>query len=95
MVATRTPLGLPCLLLRARRHDRVGAVMEAPGSWRTAPANAFIVGLKELPENDSSPLTHRHVYFGHCFKGQHGWKDLLARFVAGNGALLDMEFLND
>ena len=65
------------------------------GGWKTAPADNFIVGLKELPENDTSPLRHRHIFFGHCFKGQFGWKELLKRFVDGGGALLDMEFLND
>jgi len=65
------------------------------GSWRTAPTEYFIVGLKELPENDESPLKHRHIFFGHCYKYQKGWKELLARFSAGGGTLLDMEFLND
>lgn len=65
------------------------------GSWRTAPKDAFIVGLKELPEHDSTPLEHRHIFFGHCYKYQHGWREFLARFEAGGGVLLDMEFLND
>jgi saccharopine dehydrogenase (NAD+, L-lysine forming) len=33
--------------------------------------------------------------FGHCFKQQGGWKDLLARFERGQGLLLDIEFLHD
>ena len=73
----------------------VGAQLVEHGGWKTAPADNFIVGLKELPENDTSPLRHRHIFFGHCFKGQFGWKELLNRFVDGGGALLDMEFLND
>lgn len=69
--------------------------MVEPGTWKSAPADAYIVGLKELPENDSSPLVHKHIFFGHCYKQQAGWKDLLGRFVQGNGLLLDLEFLTD
>lgn len=51
--------------------------------------------MKELPENDDSPLNHTHIFFAHCFKNQGGWKELLHRFDAGNGTILDLEFLND
>jgi saccharopine dehydrogenase (NAD+, L-lysine-forming) len=51
--------------------------------------------LKELPENDDSPLHHTHIFFAHCFKTQAGWKELLQRFDAGKGTILDLEFLND
>ena len=51
-------------------------------------------GLKELPE-DGSSLEHTHIYFGHCFKGQDGWAELLKRFIEGNGTLYDLEFLLD
>jgi len=74
---------------------RAGARLVEKGSWRTAPTDFYIVGLKELPENDNSPLVHRHIFFGHCFKYQFGWKELLQRFTVGGGSLLDMEFLND
>ena len=73
----------------------VGATLVESGSWRTAPADAYIIGLKELPENDDSPLTHTHIMFAHCFKNQDGWKDVLSRFDRGNGTLLDLEFLAD
>lgn len=62
-------------------------------SWPTAPAEAFIVGLKELPSGESPLGTH--IYFGHAYKHQHGWEHLLNRFVAGGGALLDLEYLVD
>lgn len=66
------------------------------GSWKTsAPADAYIYGLKELPENDTSPLSHAHIMFAHCYKQQAGWKDVLTRFKSGNGTLLDLEFLVD
>lgn len=75
---------------------RVGCPLVEKLSWKTdAPADAYIVGLKELPENDDSPLHHTHIFFAHCFKNQGGWKELLHRFDAGNGTILDLEFLND
>lgn len=74
----------------------VGCPLVEKLSWKTdAPADAYIVGLKELPENDDSPLHHTHIFFAHCFKNQGGWKELLQRFDAGKGTILDLEFLND
>lgn len=75
---------------------RVGCPLVANSSWKTdAPADTYIVGLKELPENDNSPLHHTHIFFAHCFKNQGGWKELLHRFDVGKGTILDLEFLND
>ena len=59
------------------------------------PKDAIVIGLKELPENDSSPLEHTHIFFAHCYKQQAGWKEVLGRFVSGKGTLLDLEFLVD
>jgi saccharopine dehydrogenase (NAD+, L-lysine-forming) len=47
-----------------------------------------------LPE-DGTPLPHRHIMFGHAFKGQHSGRRLLERFRAGGGALYDLEYLVD
>ncbi|WP_208352209.1 saccharopine dehydrogenase [Pseudaestuariivita rosea] len=71
-----------------------GCQIAAAGSWRTAPADAIIFGLKELPE-DGSPLKHRHIMFGHAYKGQPAGQRLLARFKAGGGTLYDLEYLVD
>ena len=38
---------------------------------------------------------HRHIFFGHAYKGQDGAADLLRRFQAGGGSLLDIEYLVD
>eukprot|EP01135_Chromosphaera_perkinsii_P012198 Nk52_evm17s2612 gene=Nk52_evmTU17s2612 len=79
-----------------QEYAEAGCELTATGSWQTqAPKDVFIIGLKELPEGDVTPLQHRHIFFGHCYKGQEGWKDLLARFMSGGGQLYDMEFLND
>ncbi|KAI9339213.1 hypothetical protein DFJ73DRAFT_846994 [Zopfochytrium polystomum] len=76
-------------------YAEAGATLVETGAWRKAPLDAYIIGLKELPENDDSPLPHAHIMFAHCFKGQDGWKDVLERFGKGNGTLLDLEFLVD
>jgi saccharopine dehydrogenase (NAD+, L-lysine-forming) len=76
------------------RYARVGAQIVTEGAWRAAPDDAVIFGLKELPA-DSSPLRHDHIMFGHAYKGQPDGPALLARFAAGGGALLDLEYLVD
>ncbi|QYX57264.1 saccharopine dehydrogenase [Roseovarius sp. SCSIO 43702] len=63
-------------------------------SWPDAPDDAVIFGLKELPE-DGTPLRHRHIMFGHAYKGQHSGRALLERFAAGGGTLYDLEYLVD
>lgn len=35
------------------------------------------------------------MQFAHCYKGQGGWADVLARFPRGGGTLYDLEFLQD
>ncbi|NRB33215.1 MAG: saccharopine dehydrogenase [Rhodobacteraceae bacterium] len=71
-----------------------GCATAAEGSWRQAPEDAIIFGLKELPE-DGTPLTHRHIMFGHAYKGQPAGQELLRRFRAGGGTLYDLEYLVD
>jgi saccharopine dehydrogenase (NAD+, L-lysine-forming) len=73
-------------------YKAAGCTIAAENSWPTAPAQAVIFGLKELPE-DGSPLTHRHLFFGHAYKGQAAGQRLLRRFKAGGGTLYDIEYL--
>ena len=104
-----TPEGAAALIARGIRvtveksHNRAipidgyraaGCGIAAENSWPDAPADAIIFGLKELPE-DGTPLPHRHIMFGHAFKGQHAGRRLLARFAAGGGTLYDLEYLVD
>lgn len=104
-----TPEGAAALIARGFRvtveesHARVlptgdyaaaGCAIALEGSWPSAPPDAIIFGLKELPE-DGTPLPHRHIMFGHAFKGQHAGRRLLERFRAGGGRLLDLEYLVD
>lgn len=74
--------------------EKVGAKLVPEHSWQFAPKERVIIGLKEL-EEATFPLIHEHVQFAHCYKDQHGWRDVLARFPAGNGVLYDLEFLKD
>ncbi len=76
------------------RYAEVGCAIVPAGSWTDAPADALILGIKELSEG-LAPLRHRHAFFAHAFKGQAGAAALLDRFAAGGGALHDLEYLTD
>lgn len=75
-------------------YRAAGCDIAPENSWPTAPQDAIIFGLKELPE-DGTPLPHRHIMFGHAYKGQHSGAALLRRFKAGGGTLYDLEYLVD
>ena len=75
-------------------YAKAGCEIVVENLWPKAPADAIIFGLKELPE-DGTPLTHRHIMFGHAFKGQPAGQVLLKRFKAGGGTLYDLEYLVD
>lgn len=71
-----------------------GCAIAPENAWPSAPADAIIFGLKELPD-DGTPLPHRHIMFGHAYKGQPAGQVLLKRFKAGGGTLYDLEYLVD
>jgi len=75
-------------------YAAAGCEIAPENSWPDAPADAIIFGLKELPE-DGTPVTHRHILFGHAYKGQPAGRVLLQRFKAGGGTLFDIEYLVD
>ncbi|WP_299355554.1 saccharopine dehydrogenase [uncultured Shimia sp.] len=75
-------------------YEAAGCEIAPENSWPDAPLDAIIFGLKELPE-DGTPLPHRHIMFGHAFKGQHSGIALLNRFKEGGGTLYDLEYLVD
>ena len=75
-------------------YAEAGAKIVPEGSWPDAPRDALIFGLKELPD-DGTPLVHKHIMFGHAYKGQPAGQKLLKRFAAGGGMLLDLEYLVD
>ncbi|MFD8983087.1 saccharopine dehydrogenase [Streptomyces sp. NPDC059564] len=76
-------------------YAAAGCATAPAGSWAgAAPGSAYVLGLKELPPTPER-LHHRHVYFGHAYKGQAQAPELLRRFAAGGGTLLDLEYLAD
>ncbi|MGC9418766.1 MAG: saccharopine dehydrogenase [Rhodovulum sp.] len=75
-------------------YAQAGCEIVDENSWPDAPAEAIVFGLKELPE-DGTPLIHRHIMFGHAYKGQPAGRELLRRFAAGGGTLYDLEYLVD
>ncbi|OUR79258.1 saccharopine dehydrogenase [Alphaproteobacteria bacterium 46_93_T64] len=75
-------------------YEAVGCAIADEGSWPSAPKDAFILGVKELPSGDED-LIHRHIYFGHVYKDQPGWQHTLGRFVSGGGSIYDLECLVD
>ncbi|MCZ4119964.1 saccharopine dehydrogenase [Streptomyces sp. H39-S7] len=77
-----------------QQYADAGCRIEAAGSWQRAPKDTYVIGLKELPAQPPT-LRHRHIYFGHAYKGQHDAPALLERFSAGGGTLLDLEYLVD
>jgi len=77
-----------------KQYAAVGCKVAPEGSWKSAPEDAIILGLKELPEEDDV-LNHKHIMFAHCYKNQGGWQNVLTRFANGKGMLWDLEFLVD
>lgn len=84
----------PRRIIPTDTYAKAGAAIAPEGSWPTAPDEAIVFGLKELPD-DGTPLRHRHIMFGHAFKGQPAGQLLLRRFQAGGGVLYDLEYLTD
>jgi saccharopine dehydrogenase (NAD+, L-lysine-forming) len=74
--------------------EATGCAIAEEFSWPSAPTDAFVLGVKDLPKGDDA-LPHRHIYFGHVFKDQPGWEHTLGRFAAGGGILYDLECLVD
>ena len=75
-------------------YEAAGCEIAPENSWPEAPREAIVFGLKELPD-DGSPLVHRHIMFGHAYKGQADGPALLRRFRKGGGRLYDLEYLTD
>ena len=79
-------------IISIKDYKDAGCKIVSAGSWESAPEDAIIFGLKELPNNET-PLKHSHIMFGHAFKGQVSGKKLLKKFKSGGGTLYDIEYL--
>lgn len=84
----------PQRIIGPGEYRDAGVEITDPGSWVDAPDDAYILGLKELPEEPEA-LRHTHLYFAHAYRGQHGAQRLLGRFRRGGGRLLDLEYLTN
>ncbi|MEU0076057.1 saccharopine dehydrogenase [Streptomyces sp. NPDC006332] len=84
----------PQRIFPVEQYEAAGCRVVPAGSWISAPTDAVILGLKELPD-EPTELRHRHIFFGHAYKRQPSAADLLGRFTAGSGALFDLEYLVD
>lgn len=69
-----------------------GCEIADSGDWQNAPLDSVVFGLKEL-DPDGPALKHRHIMFGHAYKGQSEGPALLNRFREGGGSLYDLEYL--
>jgi len=81
-------------VISSNEYQDIGCEIQPAHSWRKAPEDTIILGLKELSE-DSFPLIHKHIHFAHVYKNQQGWQSFLQRFAEGNGQLFDLEYLVD
>ena len=75
-------------------YAAAGCDLAEAGSWTGTPAEAVILGLKELPVAPTA-LPWAMIHFAHIYKDQAGWRDELARFTEGDGRLYDLEYLAD
>ncbi|UAL29678.1 saccharopine dehydrogenase [Nocardioides rotundus] len=82
----------PYRVFGIEEYVAAGCATAPAGSWVDAPEDAYVVGIKELPD-EPAELRHVHIYFAHAFKGQDGAEELLDRFARGGGQLLDVEYL--
>ena len=81
-------------IISTEEYHKIGCKVANQHSWPRAPKDAIILGLKELSE-DIERLEHKHVMFGHAFKGQTAGLKLLKKFKVGKGLLYDLEYLTD
>lgn len=84
----------PSRAIAISHYRETGCFIAVAHSWQNAPKDAIIFGLKELNE-DGPDLYHRHIMFGHAYKGQADGPALLGRFKRGGGTLYDLEYLLD
>jgi saccharopine dehydrogenase (NAD+, L-lysine-forming) len=84
----------PQRIFEIEEYADAGAQVVETGSWVDAPADAYVLGIKELPPEPAA-LRHRHIYFAHAYKGQSDAQATLTRFREGGGRLYDVEYLTD
>jgi len=72
-------------------YASIGCKIAPAHSWKEAPKDFVILGLKEI-EGDHL-FFHKHIYFAHIFKGQSHAKKIISQYQQGGGILYDLEYL--
>jgi len=74
-------------------YQTLGCKIVPAHSWKEAPADFIILGLKEI--EDPHLFFHKHIYFAHIYKGQTHAKQILSQYKQGGGTLFDLEYLTN
>lgn len=82
-------------IFKDQEYISAGCEIVQTGSWKDAPLDAYILGLKELPVSSETVFKHKHIYFAHSYKGQDNAMTTLHSYHKGNGTLFDLEYLVD
>jgi saccharopine dehydrogenase (NAD+, L-lysine-forming) len=81
-------------IINASEYEQAGATIKDAMSWKNAPEDYLIAGLKELP-HEMDEYGHHHLYFAHVYKEQDGWKNHLQKYHKGGGKIIDLEYMVD
>jgi saccharopine dehydrogenase (NAD+, L-lysine-forming) len=77
-------------------YEDVGARLTDLSWFHDIFRHALIIGLKCFSEKEFDYLNeHTHVFFAHCFQGQHGSERILDAFHRSNSTLYDYEYFLD
>ena len=71
-------------------YQKHGATIVGAGYWAHT-KHSYVVGLKGI--SDSTHPTQTLLHFGHCFKGQEGWQDIVANLQPCT--FIDYEYMVD
>lgn len=74
-------------------YQKLGCKIVPAHSWKEAPRDFVILGLKEI--EDTHLFFHKHIYFAHIYKGQAHAKQILSQYQQGGGTLFDLEYLTN
>lgn len=83
----------PNRIFSTSEYQKLGCRIVPPHSWKEAPSDFVILGLKEI--EDSHLFFHKHIYFAHIYKGQAHAEQILSQYKQGGGTLFDLEYLTN
>ncbi len=83
----------PNRIFSTQEYRQLGCKIAPAHSWKEAPKDFVILGLKEI--EDSHLFFHKHIYFAHIYKGQSHAEQIISQYKQGGGTLFDLEYLTD